>query len=53
MRCRGEHMMFVDTERCPQVEFVTGNAGETLLDFTRTMSPTGGSSTGAPDGRTR
>jgi hypothetical protein len=42
--------MFIDAERCPQVEFVTGNAGDTLLDFTRTMSPTtaGSSPTSMP-----
>jgi hypothetical protein len=36
MRRRGEFLMFVDVERCPQVEFLFGNAGETALDFART-----------------
>lgn len=39
MRRRGEYLMFVDAERCPQVEFVTGRAGETKLDFARTTQP--------------
>lgn len=40
MRRRGEYLMFVDAERCPQVEFVTGIAGETKLDFARTTPVT-------------
>ncbi len=43
MRRRGEYMMFVDVDRCPQVEFLTGSAGESALDFARTAPGSGSS----------
>jgi hypothetical protein len=38
MRQRGEYMMFVDVDSCPPVEFLTGSAGNSTVDFSR-MAP--------------
>jgi hypothetical protein len=53
MRQRGEYMMFVDVERCTPVEFLTGDAGSTTLDFARTSPSAPSSGTTQPPASAR
>ncbi len=39
MRRRGELLMFVDYDKCPALEFITGAAGTVNIDLTGSMMP--------------
>ena len=36
LRSRGEHLMAMEVDRCPMLQFLTGDAGGQRLDFERT-----------------
>ena len=38
MRNRGEHMLAMDSERCPGIQFFMGNAGTTTLNVDQVVS---------------
>ena len=38
MRNRGEHLLAMDTERCPGIQFFMGNAGTTSLNVDQVVS---------------
>ena len=38
MRTRGEHMLAMDSERCPGIQFFMGNAGTTSLNVDQVVS---------------
>ena len=38
MRARGQHMIASDTEKCPTLEFFTGNAGNTSLSIDKVVA---------------
>jgi len=38
MRRRGEHLLAMDTERCPGIQFFMGNAGTTSLNVDQVVS---------------
>jgi hypothetical protein len=38
MRSRGEHLLAMDTDRCPGIEFFMGNAGSTTLNVDQVVS---------------
>jgi len=60
MRTRGEHLLAMESDRCPGIEFFLGNAGSTSLNVDQVVSgmpvrnmvgsPTGGNDASSPSG---